>query len=181
MKKIIKLTESDLVRIVKKVLKEESSDMMSFEKVVDIPNTNKDDLFNKLKGNRELMRSGTLRSEIQGQQLDIQKSVNVDKSMYSLIGKNPFSPNGCYNGKLTFDVLVIIKDNKFKIVCDNFVWTNPGTKCSIISSLDPITKTRPKGMTISQYWDNFSEMLPKYCENLFNQVSSTLSNTQSDF
>ena len=176
MKKIVKLTESDLTRIIKRVISEQTSDMMSFEKVVDVPNTNKTDLFNLLKGNRELMRNGTLRSEIDGQQLDIQKKVPFDKLMYKLVGMNPLSL--CYYGTLTFDVLILVKDNKYKIVCDNFVWSNYGSGCKINHEL-LITKTKPKGMTLVSYWNNISKILPKYVENYLNQIK--LTNTQSDF
>ncbi len=175
MKKVVRLTESDLIRIVQKVINEQSSDMMSFEKVFDVPNTTKDVLFNMLKSNRELIRSAKLNSEVQGQQLNLQKNIIVDKNMYKLINKNPFSPNGCYYGTLQFDITVIIKDNKYKIIFDNFIWSNQQTSCEIKHSLNPITNTKPKGMTISQYWENFSQILPKYSENLFNQINSTLS------
>jgi hypothetical protein len=178
MKKTIMLNESDLIKMIKKVISEQSSgDMMSFEKVVEVPNTPKLDLFNSLKSNRDLFRNGTLQNEVAGQLLKVEKKVLLDKNLFKSLGLSYNITMTCYNGPLTFDVTIFIKDDKYKILCDNFIWTNQGSGCNVPMSFNPLTTTRPKGMSMGPAWDKISEAVNKYTNNFIQQVTTAKQNT----
>ena len=172
MKKIVRLNESQLIELVKRVIKEQSSNMLSFEKVVEVPNTSKDNLFMNLKNNRELFRNGSLRSENQGSQLNITKKVMLDKNMYKSLGFSLPVGSICWYGPLEFDITIIVKDNKYKIICDNFIWINSGSGCQSKMSLNPISDSKPKGWTIGYTWETVSNVVKKYVDSFLNQVTT---------
>jgi len=166
---IISESEKNNIRL----LYEQSSNMLSFEKVVDVPDMTKDNLFNSLKGNRELFRNGSLQNEISGQQLKIEKEILLDKNMYKSLGFSPGLSWTCWYGPLKFDITIIVKDNKYKIICDNFIWTNQGSGCQQLMSLNPLTKDKPKGLTTAYAWDTVSKAATKYVDNFLNQIITT--------
>lgn len=158
------------------IISEQTSDMLSVEKVNEVPNTPQMNLFNIIKGNRELFRNGDLQNEVNGQLLKVEKKILLDSNMYKSLGFRPNITWNCWTGPLKFDVTIIIKDNKFKIVCDNFIWSNQGTSCKTSMSLNPIPKTRSKGVIMGPAWDTISAASTKYTENFLTQMTNLVSN-----
>ncbi len=171
------ITEEDRNRI--RGLYEQTEPILLFEKVVDVPNTNKADLFNLIKGNRDIFKGVKFINEIPQQQLNLEKTYMINMRDYKLIGKNLVAP--CNEGPLTWDLTIIVKDNKFKLISDNFRWTNsfPGSPCKLNINFNPMTTTRPKGLTVGPFWDDIIELIPIFVNNFYNQIN--IVNTQSDF
>jgi hypothetical protein len=116
MSKVIRLTESDLVRLVEKVLNEqEGGNPLVFSQVVEVPNTPKDLLYDKIK--QWLVSSYNDWNKVS--QMD-------DKSSGIIMGKGSrkYSINGsdshCSSGFIDYKFKIQIKDNKFKIEISDF-------------------------------------------------------------
>jgi hypothetical protein len=172
------ITEQEKLSIEKLygILNEQTTDMLTVEKVIEVPNTPQVNLFNSLKSNRELFRNGSLQNEVNGQQLKVEKKILLDTNMYKSLGFRPNLTWTCYMGSLKFDVTIIVKDNKYKIICDNFIWNNQGSGCQSPMSMNPISKTRMKGWTMGYAWDIISPAATKYAENFINQMTTSVSN-----
>ena len=71
------ITEEEKLSIEKLygIVSEQTSDMLTVEKVIEAPNTPQTNLFNSLKSNRELFRNGSLQNEVNGQQLKVEKKI----------------------------------------------------------------------------------------------------------
>ena len=116
MGKIVRLTESDLVRLVKKViLEQEGGNPLSYSVVVDVPNTNKEILYNKIKG----WMAETYNNFSKVIQLD-DKDIGAMVIKANMNYKAPSMLLNCWDGYVDYTLKVQIKDNKYKIEMKDF-------------------------------------------------------------
>jgi hypothetical protein len=109
----------------------------------------------------------------------MEKTYLIHKQEYHDIDKRLIAP--CNFGTLTWDLTIIVKDNKFKLTSDNFRWVNtyPGSPCKNDIYFTPMPTTRPNGLTKGPFWDDLIKIIPMIIEKFYNQIKIT--NTQSDF
>jgi hypothetical protein len=121
MKKVIRLTESDLVKVIKKIIKEQtSSGGYKFEMVYDLPNSSIEQINGMIKRNPAI-RAGVRLVTDNPNQLVYTKSVRIDGA-YKKVAKMNSLPNTCIDGELEFDITFLIKENKVKMIIDNMVF-----------------------------------------------------------
>ncbi len=120
MKKVIRLTESELVDIVKKVIQEQTNKGYKFEMVYDIPNSNVEQINGMIKRNPAI-RSGTRLVTDNPNQLVYTKKVRIDNN-YKRASQMANLTNTCIDGELEFDITFLIKDNKVKMIVDNMMF-----------------------------------------------------------
>jgi hypothetical protein len=121
MKKVIRLTESDLVRVIKKVIQEQtSSGGYRFEIVYDLPDSNIEQINGMIKRNPAI-RAGVRLVTDNPNQLVFTKKVRVDGA-YKKVAKMNSLPNTCLDGELEFDITFLIKENKVKMIIDNMIF-----------------------------------------------------------
>ncbi len=176
MKKIIRLTESDLTRLVKKViLEQEYGEMYSAEQVIEIPGQDASSIFNSLISNRDLTRNGQIVNQVEPKQITIKKTIEVDKNLWRTVGKNPLYLG--YYGPLTFEINLLIKDNKVKITIDNFNFNSPHPQSNW--KINPFPMNEPnKGMTQKEQWNFFKKLIDKLSSDVFPLITKKSS---SDF
>ncbi len=169
MSKVIRLTESDLVRLVKKViLEQEYGEMYKSEQIIDFPEQDANSIYNTLLSNRDLIRNGQIVNQVAPKQITIKKTIQVDKNLWKTVGKNPLYLG--YYGPLTFEINLLIKDNKVKVTVDNFNFnsTHPQSNWKI----NPYPMNEPtKGMTQKEQWNFFKKLIDKLSFEVFPMVT----------
>jgi hypothetical protein len=176
MGKVIRLTESDLMRLLKKVLNEqEYGEMYKSEQIIDFPEQDANSIFNSLLSNRDLTRNGQVVNQVAPKQITIKKTIQVDKNLWRTVGKNPIYLG--YYGPLTFEINLLIKDNKVKVTVDNFIFNSPHPQSNW--KLNPYPLNEPsKGMTQKEQWNFFKRLIDKISSEVFPVVTKQ---TNSDF
>ena len=113
MTKTIRLTENDLVRLIKKVISEQSGgNPISFSQVVDVPNTNKDQLFDLI---MEWLTTRYKNSKAVVQLSNKEQGLIVLKGSDTWNQPKGFGANHAFDGWLNHTIKIQVKDNKFKI------------------------------------------------------------------
>jgi|688.fasta_scaffold828496_1 hypothetical protein len=148
MKKIVKLTESDLVKIVKKILVEQTSGVYSVEKVFELPGKTIPEISKMIKNN-QVVRSGSRIVSENDNQLVYSTSFRIDNPQIKAAGM-AIAVGVCFKGTMKYDLTFLIKEGKVKIIADNFEPTNltkiiPGTSspCQSVFNFGVITKDQP--------------------------------------
>jgi hypothetical protein len=132
MKKIIRLNESDLVRIVKRVISEQTTGSYSIEKIYDLPGKTIDEINKMIKSNRVVGSGGRVVSD-EPNLLSYSKTLRVDNPELKKSQLMPLA-FACMKGTYQFDLTFLIKDAKIKMIIDNFspkelTNTNAGGAC----------------------------------------------------
>jgi hypothetical protein len=118
MSKVIRLTESDLVRLVKKVLNEQSGgNPLTFSQVVDVPNTTKDQLFDLI---MEWLTTRYKNPKSVVQLSNKEQGLIVLKGAHSWAQPKGFGAGGAFDGWINHTIKIQVKDNKFKIEIFDF-------------------------------------------------------------
>lgn len=155
MKKIIRLYESDLTKIVRKILVEQSSGVYSVEKVHDMSGKTVPEISQMIKNN-QVVRSGARIVSETYNQIVYSTSFRIDNAeIKGATGSMLGGP--CMKGVMKYDLTFLIKDGKLKIIADNFEPTNltriiPGTSspCDPVFNCGVIVKNQPN--TGSDKW-----------------------------
>lgn len=112
MSKIIRLTESDLIELVKRVISEQSGgNPITFSKVVDVPNMSKDQLFDLI---MEWLTTAYKNISSVIQLSNKQQGLIVLKGAHTWSAPKGFGGRG-WDGRITHTIKLQVKDNKFKI------------------------------------------------------------------
>jgi len=121
MKKVIQLTESNLVKVIKKIIKEQtSSGGYEFEMIYDLPNSSIEQINGMVKRNPAI-RAGVRLVTDNPNQLVYTKKVRIDGA-YKKVAKMNTLPNTCIDGELEFDITFLIKENKVKMIINNMIF-----------------------------------------------------------
>ncbi len=186
MGKKVRLTESDLVRLVKRViLEQESGNPISFTQVVEVPNMPKDKLFDKIK--LWLVESFNDFNSVSKME-DKSTGIFLLKPSIKFVSNNPKGQR-YWDGLIDYTLKIIVKDNKFKVELIDF---NHKAQSRINSvgmrvdmSLGPITdKENYEGKTKfdNMMWVETKDVIKNYSEKIINSIkNSVLSNKSDDF
>ncbi len=185
-KKIVRLTESDLVRLVKKViLEQEGGNPLTFSKVVEIPGQDKNSLYNSL------IQALTL---VFNSINDVKQMDDKEQGIIILKPKMKFEIKGLgltgYSGYLNFTIKIQIKDNKFKIDIMDLVYTGnpsyPNTNLGLITDREEHSERGKSLMGMAdQYnkvWKQLKEQIPLKMESVIKMIEEkTKTSKQDDF
>ncbi len=175
MAKIIKLTESDLNRIVRIIVEQSQNEPLVFSVVVDVPETNKDSLYNKIKEGLVDVYN------------NFSKVVQLDDKTNGVIilkGAMKFTPpsglsNQCTAGWVNYTLKIQIKDNKFKVEMKDMVHekSNPSaiSSCELgaITNRENFTEKGLAKAAMNKIWNFVKTDTKSY----FDGLSSTLANS----
>ena len=186
MSKVIRLTESDLVRLVKKViLEQEGGNPLSFSKVVEVQGQDKNALYNSLIQSLTMIFN-SIKDVKQMDDKDmgiiiLKPKVKIDIKGFSLTG---------YSGYLTFTIKIQIKDNKFKIDITDLIYTgNPSYPTTNLGLVTDREEHSVEGKGIfgvadqkNKVWNQLKEQIPLKMESIMKMIEEkTKLSKQDDF
>ena len=118
MGKVIRLTEIDLLKLVKKIVNEQSAGSYSIEKIHEIPNKTVEEINKIIKAN-PMVRSGSRLVQDTPTMLVYSNTLRVDNPQLKN-SQIPIMVGQCYRGTYNYDITFYIKEGKIKIIVDNF-------------------------------------------------------------
>ena len=193
--KVIRLTESDLTRIVKRIIVEsQSTGSYSIEKVHELPNKPVEEIIKMIKSN-QIIRSGGRIIRDEPTQLVFSNVLRVDNAELKKSGLMPLA-YGCWKGTYDFDITFLVKEAKIKIVIDNFrpnelnkSVPGAGTACSthyqnfgVVGQTPPTTsKLSPDGASWKQLVQLMEGNLIGYMDEIISSLDSKNTKDPYDF
>ncbi len=173
MKKVIRLTESDLVKVIKKIIKEQTATNHTAEKIIDFPGKSIEEI-HKLIVNNPTVRSGGRLVDDNPNLVRYSTTFKVDAPQLKN-AKIPFLMGQCHIGSYDFDLTFYIKEGKTKLVVDNF---RPDTLRRIIAggggapcnpnfqNFGVLTKEAPNQNKLSSNYGIWSQMIKLFDGNM---------------
>lgn len=167
MKRIIRLNESQLVKIVEKVISEQTdSDFITYSSVIEIPDKNKDEIYDKIK--LYLVESYNNFREVV--QLDDKNNGTIIlKATMRFVNAGPY-----YEGWIDYSLKITIKDGKFKIEMKDLNHETHNIKGKL--PLGPLTRNpnfTDKGWLKNQT-NNAWKVMKEYSANYFKRMVMSL-------